>query len=75
MGVSNQIRICDGCGKPVTYLGKLPTSRGKPAVIVFRCYGCNAVASVPVKEVVSQSIAYRRWNRRRQPLSTKSRCA
>jgi hypothetical protein len=39
MGESDEpkVRICDGCGKP--------------AVIVFRCYGCNAVASEPLKEM------------------------
>jgi RNase P subunit RPR2 len=47
----NQTRICGGCGKPMSYVGKLPQVRLKPALIVFRCFGCNAVASVPVKEM------------------------
>ena len=50
MGESDQakIRICDGCGKPMIYLGKLPQSHGKPAVMIFRCFSCNRVASEPV---------------------------
>jgi len=53
MGDSNQAqaRICDACSKPMTYLGTLPQSRRKPALIVFRCYSCNAVASEPITEM------------------------
>jgi len=40
-----KIRICDGCDKPMTYLGKLPKVGRKPAVFVFRCLGCNRVTS------------------------------
>jgi hypothetical protein len=47
MGESDQAkgRICDGCDKPMIYLGKLPQVGRKPAVFVFRCFGCNRVTS------------------------------
>jgi hypothetical protein len=50
MGESDQarIRMCDGCAEPMTYLGKLPQSHGKPAVMIFRCFRCNKVALEPV---------------------------
>jgi hypothetical protein len=52
MGAPDQaeVRSCGGCGKPMRYLGTLPQSGGKPAVIVFRCFGCNKVASDPSSE-------------------------
>jgi hypothetical protein len=37
-------RACE-CGQQMTFLGDLPQAHGKPAVHVFRCYGCNNVAS------------------------------
>jgi hypothetical protein len=50
MGGSDQARtrICDGCGRPMSYLGKLPQAGRKPAVFVYRCFGCNRVTSEPV---------------------------
>jgi hypothetical protein len=50
MGESDEARtrICDGCGKPISYLGKLPQAGRKPAVFIYRCFGCNRVTSEPV---------------------------
>jgi hypothetical protein len=50
MGESDQamLQICDGCGAPMTYVGKLPRAGRKPAVLVFRCFACHRVASEPV---------------------------
>jgi hypothetical protein len=35
------------CGRQMTHLGDLPQSRGKPAIRIFRCYGCDNVVSAP----------------------------
>jgi hypothetical protein len=40
------IRICKGCGAQMRYLDTLPAVDGKPALQVFRCYGCNNVEAV-----------------------------
>jgi hypothetical protein len=41
------IANCDVCGGEMKRLGKLPASRTKKAVRVYRCYGCNNVTSEP----------------------------
>ena len=38
---------CDICGDQMKCLAKLPETRIKRAVRVFRCYGCNNVTSEP----------------------------
>jgi hypothetical protein len=41
------IANCDVCGGEMKRLGKLPASRTKKAVRVYRCYECNNVTSEP----------------------------
>jgi hypothetical protein len=38
-------RTCEGCGEQMIHLGNLPSVLAKPALKVFRCYGCNNVVS------------------------------
>jgi hypothetical protein len=48
-------RTCK-CGKEMSHLGDLPQSRGKPAIHVFRCYGCNNVVSEPKSTAPFKSV-------------------
>lgn len=41
-------RTCERCGNEMRHLANLTALRVAPAVKVFRCYGCNNVASVPL---------------------------
>jgi hypothetical protein len=36
---------CDVCGEEMKHLGDLPNTTSFAAVRIFRCYGCNKVAS------------------------------
>jgi hypothetical protein len=40
-------RECDNCHAQMQQLGKLPAIGAKPSIEVFRCYGCNRIASEP----------------------------
>jgi hypothetical protein len=39
--------LCDRCGSQMTYLGQIPPGRLSAGKIVFRCYTCNRVISLP----------------------------
>lgn len=39
---------CANCHVQMHRLGKLPAVRTKPAVQVFRCYGCNYIMAEPI---------------------------
>jgi hypothetical protein len=36
---------CDICGEEMKHLGDLPNTKSFAAARIFRCYGCNQVAS------------------------------
>jgi len=38
---------CKNCGTSMILLGRLPSIRLRRSVDVYRCYGCDAVVSVP----------------------------
>jgi hypothetical protein len=40
-------RECENCHAQMEQFGKLPAVLTKQAVKVFRCYGCNRIASEP----------------------------
>jgi hypothetical protein len=40
--------VCKQCGVTMALVGKLPSVQDQPEVRVFRCYGCNQVASEEV---------------------------
>jgi len=45
--MTEQIPECENCHAQMVKLGKIPASLAKPALKVFRCYGCNGVKTCP----------------------------
>jgi hypothetical protein len=43
----DEFPLCDRCGSAMTYLGQIPPGRLSAGKIVFRCYTCNRVISLP----------------------------
>jgi hypothetical protein len=42
---SSPARRCENCDHEMMQLGAFPAIAGRVAVVIFRCYGCNLVAS------------------------------
>jgi hypothetical protein len=42
---SPALPTCKHCTETMTLIGKLPSVAQHPAVRVFRCHGCNRIAS------------------------------
>jgi hypothetical protein len=40
-------RLCERCGKKMTFLATLPSKWLEPAKDIFRCHGCDHVAIDP----------------------------
>ena len=38
-------RLCEQCGLPMKYVGKLPRSGEKPQIMVYRCDTCRRIES------------------------------
>jgi len=43
---------CENCHAQMATLGKLSASLAKPAIKVFRCYGCNGVKTYPEFQLI-----------------------
>jgi hypothetical protein len=46
-GQRDQPPQCDRCGSTMSYLGEIPPGRLSQGKLVFRCYTCNRVISLP----------------------------
>jgi len=44
---AHEVPLCDKCGSTMNYLGLIPPGRLSAGKIVFRCYTCNRVISLP----------------------------
>jgi len=47
VGAACRDHPCNNCGTAMILLGRLPSIRLRRSVDVYRCYGCDAVISMP----------------------------
>jgi len=43
----SELPVCDRCGSAMAYLGRIPPGRLSTGKLVFRCYTCSRVISLP----------------------------